>query len=281
MLWENLREEEFLAAIEKSGGVCAIPMGCVEAHGQHLPLGTDVMHSRELTRRAAEKEPICVFPPIYFGEKTGAGEFHGTIIFPESFIMELLSHCCNEIERNGFKKIVIINGHGGNTSLLNTFARSRLLENHKALVYIYPPFMPLPKLILSEIGKYPYLTDEDREVLISYKGKREGHAGFTETGITYDVVPELVRLDKMNELDGKTTGLFSEFARHSLYTPLAWMGNFPNSYEADMHEGMNERIAKAMGQCTVDAMAKMFKFLKEEKVSEEYYKEWARKNFTQ
>lgn len=279
MLWENLREEEFISALEMSKGVCAVPMGCIEAHGQHLPLGTDVMHSRELTRRAAEKEPVCVFPPIYFGEKAGAGEFHGTVIFPESFIMELLSHVCDEIERNGFKKIVIINGHGGNTSLLNTFARSRLLEKHTSLVFIYPPFMPLPKLILSEVGKYPYLTEEDKAVLLAYKGKREGHAGFTETGITYDVVPELVRLDKMAELDGKTTGLFSEFARHSLYTPLAWMGNFPNSYEGDFHDGMNERIARAMGECTVNVISSMFKFLKEETVSEEYYKSFCEKNF--
>ena len=72
MLWENLREEEFLSAIEQSHGVCAIPIGCVETHGQHLPLGCDVMHAREMTVRAAEKEPVCVFPPIYFGEKTGA-----------------------------------------------------------------------------------------------------------------------------------------------------------------------------------------------------------------
>ena len=41
MLWENLREEEFYDAIEASGGVCVVPVGCLEKHGQHLPVGTD------------------------------------------------------------------------------------------------------------------------------------------------------------------------------------------------------------------------------------------------
>ena len=280
MLWENLREEEFLPALEEARGVCAIPIGCIEAHGQHLPLGCDVMHAREMTVRAAEREPVCVFPAMYFGEKAGAGEFHGTVIFPEKLIMEILMQCCKEISRNGFKKIVIINGHGGNTNMLNNFARSVLLEKNDFLVYIYPPHMPLPKYLLSEIGKYPYLTEEDKQVLMAYKGKREGHGGFIETGLLYDTCPELVRLDKIDAVDSKSTGLFSEFAKHSLYTPFAWMGNFPNSYEADLHYGMNERIARAMGECTTSAIADMFKFLKEETVSVEYHKRWIEKNFT-
>ena len=41
MLWENLREEEIKQAVEISGGVCVMPMGCLEMHGQHLPLNTD------------------------------------------------------------------------------------------------------------------------------------------------------------------------------------------------------------------------------------------------
>ncbi|MBQ2931988.1 MAG: creatininase family protein, partial [Clostridia bacterium] len=41
MLWEHLREEEFEDAVKRSGGVCVIPLGCIEKHGQHLPQGTD------------------------------------------------------------------------------------------------------------------------------------------------------------------------------------------------------------------------------------------------
>ena len=48
MLWENLREEEFDDAIVRSGGLCIVPVGCLEKHGQHLPVGTDVIHITEI-----------------------------------------------------------------------------------------------------------------------------------------------------------------------------------------------------------------------------------------
>ena len=52
MLWENLREEEFENAIEKAKGVCIVPVGCLEKHGQHLPVGTDEIHITEIARIA-------------------------------------------------------------------------------------------------------------------------------------------------------------------------------------------------------------------------------------
>jgi len=279
MLWENLREEEFLGALEQANGVCALPIGCVEAHGQHLPLGCDVMHARELTIRAAEKEPVVVFPTMYFGEKSGAGEFHGTIIFPEKLIIDILEQCCEEIGRNGFRKIIIVNGHGGNTSVVQTFVRSVLQKKRNYTVYSCNELLPFPKVILSELGKYPYLTEEDIEVLRAYGGKAGGHGCFTETGWLYDIVPELVRLDKMDKVDGRSNKMFDEFTRKGIYTPFSWMGNYPNSYSADMHYGMNARIAKAMAQSTTDKLADIFKFLKEETISTEYHKQWIKKNY--
>ena len=56
MLWENLREEEFKDAIEKSKGVCIVPIGSLEKHGQHLPVGMDSIAAGEWCRLAAEKE---------------------------------------------------------------------------------------------------------------------------------------------------------------------------------------------------------------------------------
>ena len=54
MLWQNLREEEFYDAIEECGKVCVIPVGCVEMHGQHLPVGTDTMTCQYIAEKAAE-----------------------------------------------------------------------------------------------------------------------------------------------------------------------------------------------------------------------------------
>lgn len=279
MNWENLREEEFKEAIKISGGVCVLPVGCIEKHGQHLPVGTDTILATEIVKRAAEREEVCVFPTIPFGEKTGAGEFCGTIILSENLRQNLLSELCDEIGRNGLKKILIFNGHGGNQAMISSFARSTLYRQKSYMVYDYSPGsdFPTPNKILS--GNYGELTKEDREVLKAYTEakKRYGHACFIETGWIYATHPELVRLDKANAESGSSTHRFDEFSRLKINSPFAWMANYPNSYAGDMHEGMNERIAAAMMEYSVRKAAEVFKFLKTETISEEYFNEWKEK----
>lgn len=279
MLWENLREEEFENAIRESDGVCILPVGCLEKHGQHLPVGTDVIHITEIARLAAEKEPACVFPSFYFGEKTGAGEFKGTVIFSAELRQQLLKETCREIARNGFKKILLYNGHGGNQAMISNFSRSVLYEDTDYMVYDYSigSDFALPKKLLQE--GYPYLTKEDRAVLKDYtdQKKRYGHACFVETGWVYGVRPEVVRLDKIDQESGTSTHRFDEFANLKINTPFAWMADYPNSYAGDSHEGMNERIARAMVEYSTDRLCKVIRFLKEETISVEFKREWREK----
>ena len=279
MIWEYLREEEFDAAVEASKGVCVVPVGCIEKHGQHLPLGTDVLHSTAIVRQAAEKEPVCVFPTMYFGEKTGAGEFKGTVIFSPELRLQILKETCREIHRNGFKKILLYSGHGGNSAMLDFFARSVLYEKNEYMVYTYAlgADFASPKKLLK--GNYPYLTEEDRKVLEDFVAgsKRCGHACFTETGWMYGTHPELVRLDKMDAESGESTQRFKGFAEKKIGTPFAWMANFPNSYDGSLHYGMNERIARAMVEYSVDRAVEVFAFLKNETVSDQYLMEWLEK----
>ena len=279
MLWENLRSEEFKEAVEKCNGVCVIPIGCVEAHSVHLPLGCDTIKAKEFALRASEIAPVCVFPSMYFGEKSGAGEYPGTIIFPAQLIWDILEHSCYEIARNGFKKIIILSSHGGNSNMLQAFTRNILQKKPDFLVYYYYQKMATPDKILAEPEKYPYLTEEDNAVLQDYvdKKKRDGHGGFVETGCLYDLCPELVRLDRMDAFTGKSTGRFKEFDEHNVYTPFGWMGNYPNSFSCDMHYGMNERIAKAIAQKTVETTADAFEFIRKDTVSVEFHKEWLAK----
>ena len=279
MNWEYLREEEFENAIEKSKGLCVLPVGCMEKHGQHLPVGTDSILAEEIVHRAAEREPVCVFPTVHFGEKTGAGEFKGTVILSLELRQRLLSEICSEIYRNGFTKILIFNGHGGNQSMISDFARSSLYGDNGYLVFDYAPGsdFPTPNKLLS--GNYGTLTKEDREVLQSYidAKKRYGHACFIETGWIYASHPELVRLDKIDAESGSSTHAFDEFTKRKINSPFAWMANYPNSYAGDMHEGMNERIAAAMMEYSVTKTAEVIRFLMEETISSDYLSEWLKK----
>jgi len=279
MNWQYLREEEFQTAIEISKGVCVLPVGCMEKHGQHLPVGTDSILAEEIVKRAAQREPVCVFPTIHFGEKTGAGEFKGTVILSSELRQRLLMEICSEIHRNGFTKILIFNGHGGNQAMISQFSRSTLKEKRGYMVFDYAPGsdFPTPNKLLS--GNYGKLTEEDREVLKAYidAKKRYGHACFIETGWIYATHPELVRLDKLDAESGSSTHRFDEFTKRKINSPFAWMANYPNSYAGDMHEGMSDTIAAAMMEYSVKKAAEVFKFLKEETISNEYYEEWSSK----
>ena len=282
MLWEELRQDEFAGAIESSKGVCVLPIGCVESHGIHLPLACDVMHVTHHAKLAAQREPVVVFPSIYFGEKAGAGEYPGTIIFPESLIQEILEQCCKEIYRNGFKKIIILNGHGGNTSMLNNFARSSLLKKAGYIVFVASAglFDSSPSKILNRVKDFPYLTAEDIQVLMAYtaSSKKDGHGGFIETGWLLDARADLVRVDLMGAKSGKSTHAWDEFSKRKIYSPFGWMANYPDSLDCDYHEGLNERIARAMTELAVENVADIFAFIKNENISEKYYESWAAKN---
>jgi len=279
MKWEYLRCEEFNDAVKKAGRVCVIPIGCVEAHGVHLPLGCDTIKGYEFAVRAAEKEPVVVFPAMYFGEKAGAGEFPGTIIFSTRLIWDILEESCMEIARNGFKKIVFVNAHGGNKLMLQAFCCEMLNKHPEILVFHYYMAMPRPAELLAEIEKYPYLEEEDIQSFREFtdEKKYDGHGGFIETSCLYDICPEAIRLDRMDALDSLSTGRFDAFVEHGLFTRFIWNGNFPNSYSATPHYRVNARVARAFGQKTVENMAAMFKFLKEETISDEYLEEYLAK----
>jgi len=279
MLWEHIRCEEFRDEVEKCNRVCVIPIGCVEAHGVHLPLGCDNFIAREFCIRAAEINPVCIFPTLPFGEKCGAGEFDGTIIFPHSLVIKILEQCCEEAARNGFKKILILSGHGGNANIINGFLRGVLFKKPDYLVYHYNQNLTTPAELLKEVDKYPYLTQEDISILHEYADNRiqDGHGGFSESGELYDICPELVRLDRMDALDSKNTHRFDEFSKRGIISSFNWMGNYPNSYGSEKHDGLNERIAKALAQKTVETTAEVFRFLREENISDEYQREWMAK----
>ncbi len=279
MLWENLREEEFHEAISLSKGLCILPVGCLEKHGQHLPVGTDVIHITEIAKRAAERETAVVFPTMYFGEKTGAGEFAGTVIFSAELRLQILRETCSEICRNGFDKILIYDGHGGNQSMISYFMRSTLYDRTGYSVFEYSlgADFATPKKLMNE--GYDFLTSEDRKILNSYteQKKRFGHADFIETGWVYGVRPETVRLDKVYDESNESTHRFDAFSEKRINTPFLWMANYPNSYEGDMHDGMNERIARAMVEYSTKKLCEVIAFLKNENISEEYRKEWEKK----
>src|SRR5437868_4449086 len=135
--WEELTAPDFVQAIHQSQGLCVLPFGIIEKHGPHLPLGTDLLDVRFAVSNAVKQEYAVVFPEYYFGQIFEARQQPGTLAYSLSTQLTLLQETVSEMARNGCKKIVIVNGHGGNQSLLPLFGQAQLANQRDYVVYVF------------------------------------------------------------------------------------------------------------------------------------------------
>src|SRR5205085_10034625 len=137
--WEELTAGDFVKAIQRSQGTCVLPFGIIEKHGPHLPLGSDLIQARHASVKGAAQEYAIVFPEYYFGQIFEARHQPGTIAYSARLQLEMLQETTDEMARNGCKKIIIVNGHGGNNNLLPYFAQAQLERSHDYVVYVEQP----------------------------------------------------------------------------------------------------------------------------------------------
>src|SRR6202790_2837862 len=175
--WEDLTAADFRSAIQQSQGTCLLPFGILEKHGPHLPLGTDLLDVRYAALHAAEQEYAVVFPEYYFGQIFEARHEPGTVAYSRGLQLQLLQETTDEMARNGCKKVIIVNGHGGNEHLLPFFAQSQLEKPHDYVVYVQ------------------WGHDEPKGGP-KKKDPLDMHAGQTETATTMISHPDLVHLDQ-------------------------------------------------------------------------------------
>lgn len=283
MKWEYLREEEFEGAIKKSGGLCVIPIGCIEKHGQHLPVGCDAIHSMGLVEMAAELEDVMIFPnAMWLGDVTGYHSLQGDMIKEKrnrggigmklSTVLTVMEELCDEIARNGFRKILFVNGHGGNTHMLEHFIRSQGY-NLKPYATMYTRYVDkdvypeqMYTIVQARRGEFSYLTDEDMEALqrFSETGTGGGHADWRETAFMYAFCPEYVAADKFEAESGLSTHRSDYLAKEGVHLTFDWGSNFPNAYNGYPPIGCSENIGKAMATIAAERLARIFKMLKED-----------------
>src|SRR3974390_3029030 len=108
--WENLRMPEFSAGRAQHRTVI-MPVGSLEEHGPHLPLGTDTFHAMEVARRAGEVRPVLVAPPVYYGLCRSTREHPGTVSISGHSLRALVTELGREFYRQGLYNLATMRGH--------------------------------------------------------------------------------------------------------------------------------------------------------------------------
>jgi creatinine amidohydrolase len=180
--WQEMWRHELLAALEHDP-VVIVPVGSVEQHGPHCPMDVDISHTQALaveTARSIDDFPVIVAPPIWCGlTHYNMGEV-GTITLSVETFITFVSEVCRSIWANGFRRIILVNGHGGNRDILRVISIKLAEEDIWVLPITYWEMV------------WPLLTDAaetDRGFI--------GHGGEWETSLQLYLRPALIDRTRM------------------------------------------------------------------------------------
>ncbi len=243
--YDELTAPDFVKAVAQSSGVCLLPIGILEKHGPHLPLGTDIFECRKVATTAASQEYCVVFPTYYVGQINEARHQPGTIAYSSDLLWKMLQETCDELSRNGLKKIIIVNGHGGNNDFLRYFCMSQL---HSPKDYVLIFFQP----------------NDNEETAKKIKALRQtttgGHADEMETSMMRYIRPDLVKADQAGSQSGKNQGRLTELPNQ--YTGIWWYAQYPNHYAGDATKSSVE-LGKLLTEADADQLAQLIKKVKQ------------------
>lgn len=110
--WEEC--QEYLARDDR----VILPIGATEAHGRHLGLGTDYVFAEAIARATGERTGVMVAPALAYGMSLDHMKFPGTLSLTPATLTFVLQDLFRSLYRHGFRRVLVVNGHGGNNAAL-------------------------------------------------------------------------------------------------------------------------------------------------------------------
>lgn len=247
MQWENLTVTDFAAAVRDTG-VCVLALGVLEKHSEHLPLGTDMLIAHRIACLAAAREPAVVFPPFYFGQIYEARAFPGMLTLKPTLLIELIQNVLDKIARNGFRKIILYNGHGGNHHLLRFLAQCSLAEPKPYSLYLYT----------GELN-----ADEQARWNSTLETTSHGHACECETSLVLAGLPNLVHMERVPAQPADPLKRMSHLP--GAHTGIRWYADYPDHYAGDARPASAEK-GHILGDISARALARFIAAVKADSV---------------
>lgn len=161
------------------------PIGAVEQHGPHLPIIVDSAISMGVLGKALEKLddhiPAYALPCLYYGKSNEHCHFPGTITLSAQTLLSIIMEMAASLYRSGFRKLVLMNSHGGQPQVMEIAAR----DIHQQ----YQDFLVFPLFT----WRVPNIA---QELLTETELKYGIHAGDAETSLLLSLLPEQVKMDQ-------------------------------------------------------------------------------------
>lgn len=242
--WENLRAPA-LRGLAADDATVIVPVGSTEQHGPHLPVQVDALLATEVSvraaRRTAEMKPVVVSPTVWMGLAEHHMDFGGTITVDFDTFRAVLRCVCESIARHGFRRILLLNGHGGNVSAFGVIVGEleRSMNAKIAAVTYWH---------LSEV------VDSFTRILEQQSNVR--HAGEAETSMLLALRPELVdtqALATLKEGDADIVDASGAY-RYRPFTELTDTGvlGYPTAATADKGEKLLAAAGHALANVILE-----------------------------
>lgn len=169
---------------DKENVVLIQPVGAIEQHGPHLPLIVDTAIGVAVLGKALSKLdsdlPAYALPPLYYGKSNEHWHFPGTITISAQTLLATVTEMAESLYRAGFRKLVLMNSHGGQPQVMEIAARDLHVK--------YDDFLVFPLFT----WRVPNIAGE----LLTPKEKQLGiHAGDAETSLMLSILPEQVKME--------------------------------------------------------------------------------------
>ena len=191
--WQHLTSPE-LAELAGPDGLAVMVLGAIEQHGPHLPLSTDLDIASGLLARALDDlDPgldVFVLPPLALGASDEHGSFVGTLSLSAAQMSAQLERIGAALAETGLRRLVLVNGHGGNIGWLG------------------PAALVLRKRFGLLVVKASYMSFQAPNHLLGAEELRLGlHGGQAETAMMLHLHPERVRIDRCRNFTSVAAGL--------------------------------------------------------------------------
>ena len=221
LLLEEMTRDEAREAFD-AGAVVILPTGAIEQHGPHLPVVVDTVAVTHLARaaaqRAAKDVPVVVTPTMQFGVSHHHMDFAGTMSLPSTVYIDVLRALVRGLHEHGARKVILLNGHGGNQSPNGVVLQSLVHDERLDL-----------SLGSLSYWSVPITRKDGTRGAIS-----PGHAGHFETSLMLALRPDLVQLEK-RRAPLRTLHAMEHAQEHGAFARAG--GTTDDASEADPAEG--------------------------------------------